>query len=112
MKKERKPTRRWIARKLVYAEMRQYVKAELQKAEHRYDTLEYSTARWKSDYHYGRAMGMITMAVDLGALEYGGLSESFRLEKRVRQVTDACIKRCKKIVDQKYAKPETERTAS
>jgi hypothetical protein len=106
MKKGRKPTRRWIARRMVYAEIRQYVKAELEMAEHKYGTDKYRWAHWKSDHHYGRAMGGIDMAVAVGALEYGGFSESFRLERRIRQAADACANRKKKLIEARARQTE------
>lgn len=110
MRTKRKSTRRWIARRRVYAEIRRYIKAELDQLAAKYGTNEYETARWQSHHFYGRALGAIDMAREVGALEYEGMSESYRLEKLVRRATDACGKRRDAILEEKRRLREERRS--
>lgn len=101
--RERKPTRRVIARNVVYKALREYVKAALAAAAAEYNSREYDSARWKIGHYWGEIDGAIDMAAALGAF---GFSEAWRMKHRVDRVDKACSKRRDAILEEKRTNPE------
>lgn len=106
MKKAKKPTRRQIVRRLVYAHLRVFVRARLASGTAAYDSNEYRKAEWEERHYWGRCMGALDAVEALGVLTW---SEHHRLERRCERVYDAARKRWQKLLDEKYARLRQER---
>lgn len=100
IKAPRKPTRKAIIRRTVYAAARESVKAELATATAEHDSSEYRTAQWQEGRSRGEVWGAIRLAEALGLLTW---SEVYHLERRIERLWDASGKKWRQLHEQKYA---------